>query len=44
MVKFLWDECITHHFVRYMYKIENYAVISKPNITSKTPNIKKQMK
>ena len=23
MVKLLWDECITHDFVRYMYKIEN---------------------
>ena len=23
MVKFLWDECITHDFVRYMYKIQN---------------------
>ena len=33
MVKFLWDECITHDFVRYMYKIKNYVVISKPNLT-----------
>ena len=38
MVKFLWDECITHDFVRYMYKIENYAVISKPNITYQKAN------
>ena len=38
MVKFLWDKCITHDFVRYMYKIENYAVISKPNITYQKAN------
>ena len=38
IVKFLWDECITHDFVRYLYKIENYAVISKPNITYQKAN------
>ena len=32
------DEFITHDFVRYMYKIENYAVISKPNITYQKAN------
>ena len=31
MVKFLWDECILHDFVRYMYKQNNYTQISKPN-------------
>ena len=29
MVKFLWDECIPHDFVRYMYKEDNYTEISK---------------
>ena len=38
MVKVLWDECITHGFVRYMYKIENNVVINKPN--QKANNIK----
>ena len=38
MVKFLWDECITHDFVRYMYKIKNYVVISKPNLTYQKAN------
>ena len=33
MVKFLWDECIPHDFVRYMYKQNNYTEISKPNLT-----------
>ena len=30
MVKFLWDDCITHDFVRYMNKLKNYVIISKP--------------
>ena len=38
MVKFLWDECVTHDFVRYMYKIENYVVISKANLTYQKAN------
>ena len=38
MVKFLWDECVTHDFVRYMYKIENYVIISKPNLTYQKAN------
>ena len=33
MVKDLWDDCIPHDFVRYMYKQENYGMISKPNLT-----------
>ena len=33
MVRYLWDDYIRHDFVRYMYKQENYAVISKPNLT-----------
>ena len=38
MVKYLWDDCIPHDFVRYMYKQENYAVISKPNLTYQKAN------
>ena len=38
MVKFLWDDCIPHDFVRYMYKQENYGVISKPNLTYQKAN------
>ena len=38
MVKYLWDDCIPHDFLRYMYKKENYAVISKPNLTYKKAN------
>ena len=38
MIKFLWDDCIPHDFVRYMYKQQNYAVISKPNLTYQKAN------
>ena len=38
MVKFLWDECIPHDFVRYMYKQNNYTKISKPNLTYQKAN------
>ena len=38
MVKYLWKNCIPHSFVRYMYKQENYGVISKPNLTYQKPN------
>ena len=46
MVKLLWDECITHDFVRYMYKIGNYIVISRPNLTYQKANniVKKFLK
>ena len=30
--------CIPHGFVRYMYKQENYDVISKPNVTYQRAN------
>ena len=33
MAKYLWDDGIPHDFVCYIYKQENYAVISKPNLT-----------
>ena len=40
MVKFLWDECIAHDFVRYIQKEDNYTEISKRNLTyQKTSNI-----
>ena len=38
IVKFLWDECIPHDFVRYMYKQNNYIEISKPNLTYQKAN------
>ena len=38
MVKFLWHEFITHDFVRYMYKVENYVFISKPNLSYQKAN------
>ena len=38
LIKFLWDGCIPHDFVFYMYKQENYGVISKPNLTYQKAN------
>ena len=38
VIKFLWDECIPHDFVRYMYQQVNYNVISKPNVTYQRAN------
>ena len=38
MVKFLWHEFVTHDFVRYMYKVENYVFISKPNLSYQKAN------
>ena len=38
MVKFLWDECVTHDFVRYMYKIESCVIINKPNLAYQKAN------
>ena len=38
MVKFLWDECIPHEFVRYIYTWKNYDVISSPNLTYQKAN------
>ena len=38
MVKFLWDECIPHDFVHYMYQQNNYIDISKPNLTYQKAN------
>ena len=38
MIKFLWGDCIPHDFVRFMCKQQNYAVISKPNLTYQKAN------
>ena len=38
IVKFLWDDCITQDFVRYMNKLKNYVIINKPNITYQKAN------
>ena len=38
MIKFLWDECIPHDFVRYIYQQVNYNVIRKPNVTYQKAN------
>ena len=38
MVKVLWDECIPHDFMRYIYKNENYSVISNPKLTYQKAN------
>ena len=33
MIKFLWDECIPHEFTKFIYKGENYNIISDPKLT-----------
>ena len=38
MVKFLWDECIPHEFVRYLYSAKNFNLISNPNLTYQKAN------
>ena len=38
MVKFLWDECISHDFTRYIYKNKNYNPISNPKLTCEKAN------
>ena len=38
MVKFMWDECIPHEFVRFMYKHKYYNQISQPNLTYQKAN------
>ena len=38
LVKFLWDECNPHEFVRYIYTSKNYDVISNPNLTYQKAN------
>ena len=38
MVKFLWDECIPHEFVTFLYKGKYYEEISQPNLTYQKAN------
>ena len=43
MVKFLWDECIPHDFVSFLYKEKQYNEISQTNLTyQKANNIVKE--
>ena len=43
MVKFIWDECIPHEFVSFIYKEKNYNEITCPNMTyQKANNIVKE--
>ena len=38
MIKFLWDECLPHDFVRYLYLPKNYDVISSPHLAYQKAN------
>ena len=38
MVKFLWDDCIPHEFVRYMYLEKNFNMTSSPYLTYQKAN------
>ena len=38
MVKFLWDECIPHEFLTFLYKEKYYEEISQPNLTYQKAN------
>ena len=38
MVKFLWDECIPHDFIWFIYKGENYGVVADPKLTYQKAN------
>ena len=38
MVKFLWDDCIPHSFVSYIYLSKNYDAISGPHLTFQKAN------
>ena len=38
MVKFLWDECIPHEFVRYLYSAKKFNLISNLNFTYQKAN------
>ena len=43
MVKFVWDECISHEFVSFLYKEKQYNEISQTNLTyQKANNIVKE--
>ena len=34
----MWDECIPHEFVSFIYKQKNYNKISRPNLTYQKAN------
>ena len=38
MVKFLWNECIPHDFIRYIYKQDAYIEGGKQNLTYQKAN------
>ena len=38
IVKFLWDECIPHELVVYIYKQCNFTQLSRPNLTYQKAN------
>ena len=38
MTKFMWDECILHEFVSFIYKAKYYNGISQPNLTYQRAN------
>ena len=43
MIRFLWDECIPHEFVSYIYIQHNFTQLSHPNLTyQKAKNIVKE--
>ena len=39
MIKFMWDECIPHEFVSFIYKQKYYNQISRPNLTNQKANV-----
>ena len=39
VIKFMWDECIPHEFVSFIYKKRYYNQISRPNLTYQKANI-----
>ena len=38
MIKFLWDDCIPHEFVRYMYLEQKFNMTSSPYLTYQKAN------
>ena len=38
MLKFLWDKCIPHEFKKFIYKGENYNIISNLKLTYQKSN------
>ena len=39
MIKFMWDECIPHEFVSFIYKQKYYNQISRPNLAYQKANV-----